>query len=361
MLLVGILMVLFSPIVLSFSISTTRSTQRHLLPSSSRLAKFAREYRFPRQPLGREKRINGLCSIPAEELIENEDDENDLSDIFPLLSARKLWLDLRKTALSPQEALYFLEDRVVSEKEKSISNLVDCILLSEKGFSKAAAAPSQSFDKLSMHQMNLMYVTDTGQQLIASNDDTQQSFPAGKVMTCHSGQMLDPFFALEAISSIDGRPGWIVVDSDDELEEKEQQFQEQRKPSSSSWREEQITSLYEFLSTSLSAPKDTASVLSSKIESGLQLILPGGTSGSSGGGMAVSCPTKTAFLGMSAALMKTECATQMITSTTDSGIVLPTGMQTSSTSIANPFATALILPVDIALWQTVFDLQSQYK
>jgi hypothetical protein len=73
------------------------------------------------------------------------------------------------------------------------------------------------------------------------------------------------------------------------------------------------------------------------------------------GGLAISCPDKNILLQMNAILMQSLYSSSVLTTVTDSGILLPTGMSQESSSASMP--RALMIPFDAVLWRTALDLQ----
>jgi hypothetical protein len=253
-------------------------------------------------------------------------------------SRRQLWLDLRGTSLFPHEALGFLQQVFSREsmdtedlEDKSdpqlIRNQIDRILVSEDIFLKVQSSKNPDLDLL--HAVK--------DDLIRTNRETGQSFPIGKILTCDDESSLDPLLALDTVS----QGGWVVIDSDAETNEESIAIN----------KEQQVTSLLQFLSSastpSLSSGPGTLFLPGLRVDNILASQLRGG--------IAISCPTKTFLMQMATALQQFRC-NDMLTTTTDSGIMLPTGKMNPRVVNSPALQTALVLPFDVQLWKTALDL-----
>lgn len=246
-------------------------------------------------------------------------------------SNRQLWLDLRSTSLSPYEAVGFLRQVLVEEdmegqeqNENFVENSIDRILLSEDVFLKVLNSKNDA-----LQDMDFSYAVQD--DLIHSSREEGHSFPMGKILSCKPDTVLDPMLALDTVS----KGGWVVVDSDDEADEAVLR------------KAQQVSSLLQFLSsasTSSSTGPDS-------------LFLPGISESiaTTRGGIAICCSTKNFLLQTATALQQLRCA-DMITTSTESGIILSTGMSARPAG-SQPLKAALVLPFDLQLWKIALDLQ----
>ena len=267
-------------------------------------------------------------------------DSSDCLDESELPSSRdrEYWLDLRDTAILPNEALEFLEQNLFQEERKedfedvsNIISLVDRIILSEDLFQKALSHESSA-------KLNLLYSPEGDDILVASDPAMQQSFPTGKVVLCSDSEILDPLEALDTTS--DG--GWLLVDSEISNER-----------DSMDWLASQVSGLIQFLLSSSGSSNGPSTALSSGL---LMPTLSGDISGPSRGGVAILCRNRATFLQTNSALEES-LGTAMITTSTDSGIILPTGMP-ERPGCESRLRTAIVLPFDVMLWETARDLRA---
>ena len=255
----------------------------------------------------------------------------------------ELWLDLRETAIAPREALEFLEKNLYSNEEnmsidtsdvqpRQVLSLIHKILLSEQLFSKVISRDETA-------DLPLLYTVDEGSVLVESNIQSNQSFPSGKVVTCRHTEILDPLSAIAITSA--GQ--WLFVDKTDGSDDKEKIL----------WLEKQVTGLVDFLTSASAAP-----VMASQ-HSGLLLpsvSKPSVLSTVRTGGVAVACRTRTAFVQLNSALEQS-MGSAMITQTTASGILVTVEAPSGSEKHHPVLRTALVLPLDLRIWETARDIR----
>lgn len=256
----------------------------------------------------------------------------------------ELWLDLRETAIAPAEALQFLEKNLFSEDEnmnmgtsevhpRKILSLVDKILLSEELFTTIASR-DEDLD------LPLLYMVNEGSTLVESNSQTKQSFPSGEVVTCRHTEILDPLSAIEITSS--GQ--WLFVDKTDGSDEKEKIL----------WLEKQVKGLVDFLTSASAAPvmssQNSGLLLPSTFDEFASPVITGGVS--------ISCRTRTVFVQLNAALEQS-MGSAMITSTTESGILVTVEPTLENAGKLPALKTALVLPFDLRIWETARDIQGR--
>mmetsp|Transcript_17268 Transcript_17268/g.40695 ORF Transcript_17268/g.40695 Transcript_17268/m.40695 type:complete len:348 (+) Transcript_17268:39-1082(+) len=302
----------------------------------------------------KQSRRQGLFSALAEDLdtqdIEPQGDDfcNDDSKM------QQFWLDLRGTAIRPNEALAFLQEFVYETENESsedsakllpnlpstfdIRDLVDRIIVSEDIFA--------SMVESGIPTGPLLYVTKDG--LLAENSQAlNQSLIKGTVLKASSG-FIDPVTAIEVAGS---DSAWVVIDQEqDEDEVKDIDV----------WTQ-QLEGLVQILSASR-----TGSPLSL---SDFSLIgdQPGAEQQSdlkrapnSAGGLAMLCRTLPMLLSIDQCLASLSLASSGTTET-ESGILLSTAstnddMKDSSSSNRS-IPRALVLPFDLRLWRTASELK----
>jgi hypothetical protein len=191
--------------------------------------------------------------------------------------------------------------------------------------------------------VQLLYSAADGTTLISSDDSRKQSFVVGSIQSCRYGDVFDPLRALETTS--DGN--WLLVDA-----------KMSEEPEALDWLEEQISSLSQLLSsaTPTTASGSSGLIIPADLIPGLSSSLPQPVDGGddSTGGIAISCNSRAAFLRASSALDQIdELSAIGGTTETDSGILIPSGVPTRSIGQKAPFQTALVLPFDVMLWETV--------
>jgi hypothetical protein len=246
-------------------------------------------------------------------------------------SNRQLWLDLRSTSLSPDEALGFMR-QVLSEEdmdnqkqdENIVDSSIDRILVSEEIFFKVMNSENGAHQEI-----DLFYAVQD--DLIQRNFQEEESFPMGKILRCEPDTILDPLLALDTISN----GGWVVVDPNDEADEAVLR------------KEQQVSSLLQFLSS--------ASTSSSTGPDSLFLPGPSESTAASRGGIAICCSAQNFLLQMATALQQLRCS-DMIATSTESGIFIPTGISARPTG-SQSLQTALVLPFDTQLWKIALDIK----
>ena len=300
--------------VQSFS---SRTASRHAFLCSRTLSQRQR-------PTGVVQRLSSLVTVEPEGDIDGRAEAS-------VPSNRQLWLDLRSTSLSPQEALTFMR-QVLSEEaidnheegENIVDSSIDRILVSEKIFFKVLKSENGA-----PQQIDILYPVQD--DLMQRNFQEEQSFPMGKILKCEPDTFLDPLLTLGTVS----KGGWVVVDPNDEADEAVLR------------KEQQVSSLLQFLSsasTSSSAGPDN-------------LYLPGSseTTASPRGGIAICCSTQNFLVQMATVMQQLRCG-DMLTTSTESGIFLPTSVSARSDG-SLPLQTALVLPFDTQLWKIALDMK----
>lgn len=279
------------------------------------------------------------CEGKEENEIDSHDDLSNLvmgSDVKTQRN-RQYWLDLRDVAILPSEALKFLEEHVSDDYGTSdpirydpIHQLVDQVIISEDAFYR-------EISRQNVFGSKILYASNDGGDLVGHDPFMLQSIPIGKVITCRESSVVDPLYALEITT--DG--GWVLIES----ELPDEGFD---------WLANRIRALVDFLlSASASSSSPSFTTLGSSLISGL-FIPTYNARRSKIGGVAVSCRSKTTLMQINGALEES-MTTVMLTSATDSGIVLATGM--TDRPLDAILKTALVLPFDAVLWRTLRDIE----
>jgi hypothetical protein len=305
--------------VQSFS---SRTASRHAFVCSRVLS-------LRQRPTGVVQRLSSFVTVEPGGNIDGRAGAEAVEASVP--SNRQLWLDLRTTSLSPQEALTFMR-QVLSEEdidneeqgENIVDSSIDRILVSEEIFFKVLKA-----EKGAQQEFDLIYPVQD--DLMRRNFQEGESVPMGKILKCEPGTYLDPLLTLDTVSN----GGWVIVDPNDAADEAVLR------------KEQQVSSLLQFLSS--------ASTSSSAGPDNLYLPGPLETTATLRGGIAICCSTNNFLVQMATTLQQLRCS-DMKTTSTESGIFLPTG--TSSRSDGSlPLQTALVLPFDTQLWKIALDMK----
>lgn len=258
---------------------------------------------------------------------------------------QQLWLDLRGTVLTPTEAFSFLQQELFDDDNvnvnaesglSTITDLIDRVLLEEESFFKLVSSQSNFLDT----HFDIFYTTSNG-DLVAADKQLEQSFPIGRVVSCDDDEdtsFIDPILALDVTS----RGDWLFIDYEKQLSNEDD---------ATFWVEEKIGSLVEFLSsTSSSFTKSDSPPLPSG------LLVPGASSQDTSGGLAIRCPNKQTLVQVDATFARSLYAT--MTTVTESGILVPTGISDTSTGTISSIATALVLPFEVLLWKSALELRT---
>jgi hypothetical protein len=305
--------------VQSFS---SRTASRHAFLCSRALSQRHR-------PTGVVQRLSSVVTVEPEENIDGRAGAEAAEASVP--SNRQLWLDLRSTSLSPQEALTFMR-QVLSEEDMDnqeegqniVDTSIDRILVSEEIFFKVLKSENGA-----PQEIDLLYPVQD--DLMRRGFLEEESFSMGKILKCEPDTYLDPLLTLDTVS----KGGWVVVDPNDEADEAVLR------------KEQQVSSLLQFLSS--------ASTSSSAGPENLYLPGPSETTAAPRGGIAICCSTQNFLVQMATVMQQLRCG-DMLTTSTESGIFLPTSVSARSDG-SLPLQTALVLPFDTQLWKIALDMK----
>lgn len=273
----------------------------------------------------------------------------------------QLWLDLRDTAIYPNEAFNLLHEQCFQKfgpNEHSTSLL-------EESLDGVLVSP-QMFDKIDSHQRQssltefvdcaILYVNDTTQELfgVSSLSSCQQSAVVGRRLTCDQQKNAD----LDLISSIEtiaNQQQWLII-------ELSRTSRSSNSESATQWMRHQTSRLIEEATATSNGLVDGDFEESS---SGLFLpdlskvavrTLQGKRPPSPAGGVAIACRDRNAFMIMDAMLAELRNKETVGTLTTDSGICIP-GVDADSGPSCS-VSIALVLPLELDIWEAVLNVRS---
>ena len=314
-------------------------------------------------------------------IFEEEEEDTALSSTTtPPNSSRQLWLDLRGTAIRPEEALAFLDEFLMhdegvenhddndkNEKEynefspkPTIIDLIDCILL-----------PSDTFDEISpkgvaLQQVDLLLV-DNESNLV--QDATTGQVKGAFIKNTNDDSSLtslwmNPLYVLDLYNKGD----WILFESS---------------TAGSNDAQEELTEWVEQIGSLLQLLPATAAPHSLETPSGL--VLPSYSSSSSlvagddlassssssssspnkeaskQGGVGICCTTRQAVFGIDTLLEQVLSNVSSMESPESGILLLTTKSDDAASSLDMPITSALILPFELNLWRAVLELRKETR
>ena len=357
----GLVLLLVPWVVTSFEIFLPS-----VLVTSSRYPSFTRQQRSSSTlaPPFRTQAQDTDAPIGEEEGPVQRDEPSSSSTTAPP-TQRQHWLDLRGTAIRPDEASAFLDefllkdDDKTKEKEKdqeeqesspSITNWIDCIIV-----------PSGTFREISPRnvasKVDLLIVDDDNSN---SNQSKLVHDATGDIkgifMSTDASTFLNPLDTLDLYNKGD----WILFESGDNVDNNNDTNE------LTAWVEK-IGSLLQLL---------PATAVPETMETPSGLILPSSSSLSSStltsrdgsvaeppampqrGGVGIYCTTRQAVFSVDA-LLEQVLSSASTTESPESGILLLT---TNASDVVDiPITSALILPFDLNLWRAVLELRQETR
>jgi hypothetical protein len=345
---------------------------------------------------------------------------------------QQFWLDLRDTALFPNEAIRFLHDQCVPSDGDAITRRsantrvskrwIDAVLVSSSTFDRiiASSSLSSSFatdtttesddtdEEDEGYQYTPLYYTTqdiTPERLVRHEPVTQQSMVMGTVVYCTEKDKTD--WDIVAMSEqIMKQRQWVLVQEATTTTTASATTGTTTK-SLSKHMMKQLTDLIQFLSSSWNRRmvlnldenhyQATASGLFlaspeiSTTEPKSFSILPSSSSSSSqpkislshpnvdyrgvtgNCGIAIVCTDRTSFVEMDTMLAEFRQLESIGTTTTTSfGITIPSSSSSENeknynddvatvTQRQSPYVTALVLPLDVSIWETVYNNKVRYS
>jgi hypothetical protein len=322
--------------------------------------------------------------------IANNIDGSETSKYDQPTNRQQLWLDLRDTALFPKEAIRFIHDQCCqSDGNSSSKHLIDAVLVSSSSFDRIIAPTSETNTNKDddWYRHALYYTTHdtTPEQLVLHEATTQQSIPIGTVVCCSEKDKTD--LDVVALSEqIIKQQKWVFV---------QETTTSTTTKSVSKYMMKQLTDFIQFLSSSsnriimmnmdennyqvttsglfLAPDMNTIVPMTESIapqqfasnNEDLSLIGDNSRSISNSGGVAIVCSDRTSFVAIDAMLAEFRQLESIGTTTTTlSGITIPSILSENNGSVVqqqqSPFVTALVLPLDVSIWETVYNHNDRY-
>eukprot|EP00977_Amphora_coffeiformis_P012476 scaffold3077_cov162-Amphora_coffeaeformis.AAC.35 len=260
-------------------------------------------------------------------------EEND--PVKDVRTTRQHWLDLRGTAIRPDEALLFFDEFLLDDdnkkkkdgntRKKTIKDMIDCIIVPEDTFREIPKEIASRVDLLVMNEESNLLRDATG--------EFKGTFLAG------DSTFLNPVGSLDLYN----RGDWILFECNDVDSEELNVWVEQ------------ISSLLQVLPA-------TAAPQSLETPSGL--ILPSISDQENSddgfarkkGGVGICCATREAVFRVDTLLEQILSSTGS-TESANSGILL----LADANDITIPITSALILPFDLNLWRAVLELRVETR
>jgi hypothetical protein len=292
----------------------------------------------------------------------NLDDDDDSHQTMIPNAQQQLWLDLRGTALFPNEALLFLQEQCSSGKRggrddddsnSMLCKYVDAVLVSSTQFDAILAANSSSADIGCDYK--LLYTTaNEKKDLILNIPETQQSLKVGRIVACHPERPN----LIAAHDMVLQQHQWILL-------EEENKSSAASATSVPPWMLKQAADLLQFLFTS-----DAGLATEDFAVSDSGLLLPDTTTTTRAktpsaadpakdepnfGGVAMLCTDRASLFQMDATVTEYRHFSRG-TRTTSSGWILPKDAGAVPEDVPS-FGTALVLPLDVSLWETALNVR----
>lgn len=258
---------------------------------------------------------------------------------------QQLWIDLRETSLFPHEANTFLMDQLFSD-EPAINGDLERIMkdpvTSAKPLFDGALVSESMLQSIIENRSSgssnapyiLLYTPVEGNQLLIDESLSQKSYVIGRTIICDRNNRLDP---LSAVETVVAKQNWLLVD----------------------YRDRGATAINQVL--------DVLQLLSSNAASmSLEDLLRNEKSPSQSefglkGGIAVTCNDVNSFMTLDSKITEMQTFASMRgTSTTKSGLIVPNVIdsQAADDSLSSVPTMALILPLDLALWNTANEIRN---
>ena len=247
-------------------------------------------------------------------------------------TTRQHWLDLRGTAIRPDEALAFFGEFLLEKEKKdndsteSIKDMIDCIIVPEDTFREIPK-------EIASCSVDLLVVDEDSNLLHDGKGELKGTFLAG------DSTFMNPLGSLDLYN----RGDWILFECND-VESEELNV----------WVA-QISSLLQLLPA-------TAAPQSRRTESPSGLILSSITEGDDDGltqkkgGVGICCATREAVF-LVDTLLEQVMSSAGSTESANSGILLLADVN----DVTIPMTSALILPFDLNLWRAVLELREETR
>lgn len=299
-----------------------------------------------------------------EDFSESSSNSLDLTSSDNFDNHVEFWLDLRDTALFPKAAIEYLSENV----DGDLLHMVDRVILSEEAANQLLLQQEkrkkqeQIAGDLEFVDTNkafsILYVPSRSDDLVLSDSSTEQSFPCGKILRSEQKALQNPIVALDIVMT---QGGWVLLEPDPETED-------------SVWMEE-ASSFMTFLlsSTTSTSSLNLGGILLDSGEDNNDNNSDQSLATLIGKGLAIFCSSRTALMEVSKAVLSFTGLPGEST-TSPGGILLPSSppaenelmlVDSDEASSGNKkskkkeqLPVAMVIPLDIKLWQTTIDLMS---
>ena len=330
---------------------------------------------------------SALAEDPPELLFDKDDDnDNDNDDAShheqqqhqqQLHNYPELWLDLRGTALSPQEALTFLQE--------FIQDVTNDTTISTTSSSSSMATPYALHDIVEgilVSQEQIRVSSPLGQRILYDNgqgdlqelphenssSSQQQEHPiVGKIVTPDTNGFVDPLAILDMDEQ--QQDSWIMIDTTSRT------WEESGALDDTTWTD-QVAGFLQFVTATRFMPSSSSSSMiltnDNNNYDNNNLAQEQDTSASSSsstthGGIAMTCPTHAGLFFADRSLAQQRFLLQD-TLQTESGILLTEqetfdddddddDTTTNTDTKTHSLATALVIPLDLRLWKAALELR----
>ena len=326
----GLRVCLFSSVLPSLLVSFQASPRWHRSPRT--LCDPAREERTT--PWGTKRRSPITASSCSQ--VKDAEPREESDSVKDERTTRQHWLDLRGTAIRPDEALAFFGEFLLDDDDKNkkdnsscqetIKDMIDCIIVPKDTF--------REIHKEIASRVDLLVVDEDSNLLHDAAGELKGTFLAGVSM------FVSPVGSLDLYN----RGDWILFECNDVDSEELNVWVEQ------------ISSLLQLLPA-------TAAPQSLETPSGL--IIPSisnkegndvGVAHKKKGGVGICCATREAVFRVDTLLEQILSSTGS-TESANSGILL----LADENDITIPITSALILPFDLNLWRAVLELRVETR
>ena len=339
--------------------------------------------------------LGSALAEDPKELLFDEDDDNDNDDAnhhephqhqqqqhnYP-----ELWLDLRGTALSPQEALTFLQefiqdDPFLTTTTNAQSTNDTTISTTTTSSSSSMATPYALHDIVEgilVSQEQIRVSSSLGQRILYDNgqgdlqelphenssSSSSQNHPiVGKIVTPDQNGFVDPLAILDMDEQ--QQDSWIMIDTTSRT------WEESGALDDTTWTD-QVAGFLQFVTATRFMPSSSSSSMiltnDNNNDDNNNLAQEQDTSASSSstthGGIAMTCPTHAGLFFADRSLAQQRFLLQG-TLQTESGILLTEHHdedenadedRTNNNTKPPSFATALVIPLDLRLWKAALEL-----
>ena len=300
----------------------------------------------------------------------------------------ELWLDLRGTALSPQEALTFLQEFIQDDPflttTTNAQSTNNDTTISTTSSSSSMATPYALHDIVEgilVSQEQIRVSSSLGQRILYDNgqgdlqelphenssSSSSQNHPiVGKIVTPDQNGFVDPLAILDMDEQ--QQDSWIMIDTTSRT------WEESGALDDTTWTD-QVAGFLQFVTATRFMPSSSSSMILTNDNNNYDnnnLAQEQDTSASSSssstthGGIAMTCPTHAGLFFADRSLAQQRFLLQG-TLQTESGILLTEqetfddddddDTTTNTDTKTHSLATALVIPLDLRLWKAALELR----